>query len=356
MDDERFRAPYPLGPLNRLSTIMSPLMRTSVSDLSDSVKESWHRFLDIYEPLRPELYRYCRCLTRSPWDAEDLVQDALARAFVTLGCLFKEMPPNPKAWLFRVASNLWIDRTRRMREAAEDSVEMSAPPEPDVDPHAAGTLISRLSPQERAAVVLKDVFDFTLEEIAEALSTTVGAIKAALHRGRSKLRAPEPVDLPKACAPTPAVLSAFCDAFNARDLDRLTALLLDSGTVEMVGLVTEYGPDAARDPDTGSFHGMMFGDLSSDDPRGGVERDLRQGVLSSPPRVEARNHRAEYILLFWYAHQDGDAVRAVARIAAEGNRLTHLRNYFFAPDVIAEVCREIDVPFRVNGYRYWVRA
>ena len=56
--------------------------------LSHTVQESWHRFLDVYEPLRPELYRYCRYLTRSPWDAEDLVQDTLARAFVTLGRLF----------------------------------------------------------------------------------------------------------------------------------------------------------------------------------------------------------------------------------------------------------------------------
>lgn len=334
---------------------MSLQTHNPVSELSDTVKESWHRFLDIYEPLRPDLYRYCRYLTRSPWDAEDLAQDTLARAFVTLGCVFKEMPPNPRAWLFRVASNLWIDRTRRMREVAGDVPEMSAEPESQVDPEAAGALIVRLSPQERAAVVLKDVFDFTLEEIAQALSTSAGAIKAALHRGRSKLREPAPTDLPGPNAPTREVLNAFCDAFNTRDLDRLTALLLDTATVEIVGLVTEYGPEAARDPETGSFYGMMFGDLSSEDPRGGVEPHLRKGVLSTTPRVEARNHRAEPILLFWYAHEDGEAVRAVVRVETDGNHLAHVRNYFFTPDVIAEVCRELDVPFHINGYRYWYR-
>jgi len=40
---------------------------------------------------------------------------------------------------------------------------------------------------ERATVLLKDVFDFSLEETASALDTTVGAVKAALHRGRAKL-------------------------------------------------------------------------------------------------------------------------------------------------------------------------
>jgi len=51
-------------------------------------------------------------------------------------------------------------------------------------------LLHRLSPQERAAVVLKDAFDFRLEEIATILQTTVGTIKAALHGGREKLAAP----------------------------------------------------------------------------------------------------------------------------------------------------------------------
>lgn len=335
---------------------MSDPASRPVSELSDTVKASWHRFLDVYEPLRPELYRYCRYLARSPWDAEDLAQDTLARAFVTLGCLFKEMPPNPKAWLFRVASNLWIDRARRMREVTAEVPEAAAEPPPQVDPEAARTLLVRLSPQERAAVVLKDVFDFTLEEIAQTLSTTVGAIKAALHRGRSRLAAANVGDAPEARVPVPAALEAFCDAFNARDLDRLTALLLDNATVEIVGLVTEYGPEAARDRDTGSFYGMMFGDLSSEDERGGVERELRQGVQSSPARVEVRSYRGEPIVLFWYAHSSGDAVRAVARVEIDGARIAHVRNYFFTSDVIAEVCRELDVPYRVNGYRFWFRT
>lgn len=51
-----------------------------------------------HEPLRPELYRFCRHLTRSPWEAEDVTQDALARAFVTLACM-RDPPANPRAWL-----------------------------------------------------------------------------------------------------------------------------------------------------------------------------------------------------------------------------------------------------------------
>ena len=43
-----------------------------LKDLTGALKTGWQRFLTVYEPLRPELYRYCRYLSRSPWDAEDL--------------------------------------------------------------------------------------------------------------------------------------------------------------------------------------------------------------------------------------------------------------------------------------------
>jgi RNA polymerase sigma-70 factor, ECF subfamily len=317
-----------------------------VSEVRGAVQESWHRFLDVYEPLRPDLFRYCRYLTRTPWDAEDLAQDALARAFVTLGCM-NDAPPNPRAWLFRVASNLWIDRARRMREDAGELPEEGTSHEPRAAREAAGTLIATLSPQERVAVVLKDVFDLTLDEVAEALSTTVGAIKAALHRGRGKLVEPEPAE---ARLPAPAALDAFCEAFNARDLDRLTALLLDTAAIEVVGVHTEYGPESAR---KGVFQGMLYGSRRLAEGKTGIDPRFKQGALPSSPRAEVRAHRGESLVLLWYAHADGEAVRGLVRVETDGDRLSRVQNYFYTPDFIADVCRELDLPFRINGYRYW---
>src|SRR6185295_70985 len=136
-----------------------------MDDLAALARDACRRFSQSFEPLRPELYRYCRHLTRSPWDAEDLAQDVLTRAFVTLGKL-GSAPPNPRAWLFRVASNTWIDQQRRPRAVPE--VEPAGAVDPRTTREAAGTLIARLAPQERAAVVLKDVFDLPIEDIAEA--------------------------------------------------------------------------------------------------------------------------------------------------------------------------------------------
>lgn len=317
---------------------------------SDEAKAAWQRFLDHCETLRPELYRYCRHLTRSAWDAEDLTQDTLARAFVTLATTFHPIE-NPRAWLFRIASNVWLDGVRRLRVEQKHLTAASAPVtvDPRLPREAAATLIGALSPQERVAVLLKDVFAFTLEEVANLLSTSEGAVKAALHRGRVKL-AEEPAAF---ChTPVPQALNAFCEAFTTRDLDALTSLLQESSIVEIVGVVTEYGQDQPKDPHTGSLVGMLS-PLTSDE-RGGVADEHLIGYEGGLPRGEVRAYRDDWALLLWYPHTDGEAVRTVIHVECDGAHVTRVRNYFFTPDVIAEVCRELNVPFRCNGYRYWI--
>jgi RNA polymerase sigma-70 factor (ECF subfamily) len=320
------------------------------NELPQSVQTSWYSFLVSFEPLRPELYRYCRHLTRNPWDAEDLAQDTLTRAFVTLAQM-GESPANPRAWLFRVASNSWIDRMRRLKHEqplVEGRADSGVAADPRPAREAAGTLLAQLSPQERAAIVLKDVFELSLEETAETLATSVGAVKTALHRARGKLVEP-PHDA--SSAPAPALLDAFCAAFNAGDLDRLAALLLDGASVEVVGATTQYGPEAARRT---VLPGLLFGSerMAQADTRGGMEPRFMQGVLPSRPRSELINYRGEWIVLHWYAHLDGEAVRAITRLELDGDRVARLRNYFFNPEFISEVCADLALPVRVNGYRY----
>ena len=317
---------------------------------ADEARVAWQRFVVAFEPLRPELYRYCRYLTRNAWDAEDLVQDALARGLVTLGCLFQEVE-NPRAWLFRVASNLWIDRQRKIREALTGEVAAAAVQSERLSlegREAGATLVGRLSPQERAAFLLKDVFDFTIEETAAILTTTPGAIKAALHRGRGKLADAETAPPPSVPA---AVVDAFCDAFNARDLDRLVALLLDTATAEVVGIATEYGPAKMRQSDTGSLYHGHFSPISH-----AVDVEFRRGDRGGVAHAERRPYRDEPILVSWYDHDDGRVVRDVVRIATDGERVASIKFYFFSPDVVGEICGELGLPWRSNGYRYWPSA
>src|SRR5262245_58933227 len=143
------------------------------SELTADVRGAWHRFIERTEPLRPDLHRYCRTLTASTWDAEDLVQDTLLRAFAKLGEIQQEIA-SPRAYLLRIASNLWVDRMRRRESPAVEANPTEEEPSRGLEIRdAARELMHRLSPQERAAFVLKELFDLRAEETAEILGTTV---------------------------------------------------------------------------------------------------------------------------------------------------------------------------------------
>ena len=130
---------------------------------------------------------------------------------------------------------------------------------------------------------------------------------------------------------------------------------VDTAEIEVVRVHTEYGPEAAR---RGVFQGMLFGTRRLADPArlAGLDPAFFRNVLPQVPRVELRLHRGEWLLVHWYAHSDGDAVRAITRVEADGDRLTRVRNYFYTPDVLGEICAELQLPFRSNGYRYWKEA
>src|SRR5579871_1184547 len=200
-------------------------------DVHDTAKAAWGRYLVMVEPLRPALARYCRRLTGDIWDAEDLAHDTLLRGFALLGSVFHPVA-DPQAYLLRIATNRWIDLERR--RALESAIagdpalipaERAAPDQEAAAQvrDAGAALLRQLAPQERAAVLLKDIFDLSLAETAAVLGTTSGAVKAALSRGRGRLR-----DVGRANErPTPsvAVVDQFVERFNARDRDGLLALM-----------------------------------------------------------------------------------------------------------------------------------
>lgn len=313
-----------------------------MSDLAALARDACRRFSQSFEPLRPELYRYCRHLTRSPWDAEDLAQDTLARALVTLGTMIRPEIETPRAWLFRVATNLYIDRARRAREELVDAPEaLDEAPDAREKREAAGTLIAKLSPQERAAVVLKDAFDLELEEIAVVLTTSVGAVKAALHRGRGKLAEPGPTD---ARVPPPAALDAFCRAFDAGDLPALTALLLDTVTVEMPGAAIDLSLAVTSDPGSGILYHTVMSPISA-----GTPARYLDGYDGKRARTELTLHRGEHVILLWYGHTSGEAVRCVIRSELAGPHIARLRIYYFSPELLVEVAGELGLPVRTNG-------
>src|SRR5437868_2967858 len=178
-------------------------------------------FLETINQLRPQLHRYCSRMTGSITDGEDVVQDALFRAYRSLETFDDTRPLTP--WLFRIAHNQCIDflRSRGVRVEAEtmaaepDFIAAREPIGPAVGP-AIEHLVVQLPPKERACVLLKDVFEYSLEEITELVESTVGGVKAALNRGRSKLESLEGRSAtPRAAAPEhKKILQLYVDRFN----------------------------------------------------------------------------------------------------------------------------------------------
>ena len=189
-------------------------------------------FLETIAHLRPRLHRYCSRMTGSIVDGEDVVQDALFRAYRSLDDYDEKRSLTP--WLFRIAHNQCIDflRLRAVRGEAEaaaaapDSVEASDPPVLSV-PSAIERLVLNLAPKERACVLLKDVFEYSLEETAEIVDSTVGGVKAALNRGRSKLASSEEQSAPlrQSTIESRSLLQLYVERFNRRDWDGLRELI-----------------------------------------------------------------------------------------------------------------------------------
>jgi RNA polymerase sigma-70 factor (ECF subfamily) len=98
---------------------------------------------------------------------------------------------------------------------------------------AAITTFLQLAPAQRGCVILKDVLDYPLEEIAGELELSVPAVKAALHRGRERLR-----ELAEAPAPAPRPLSPalvrYASLFNAHDWEGVRAMLADDVRLDLV--------------------------------------------------------------------------------------------------------------------------
>lgn len=212
------------------------------------------------EPLRRDLLLHCYRFTGSMTDAEDLVQETLARAW--RGRATYRGDAGLRTWLRRIATRTCLDELRRHPSrrtlpsavgGGETSELLWLEPMPDHlladadnDPAAAyearesvtlafQVALQRLPPRQRAVLILRDVLALHAAEVAEQLGVSVSAVNSLLHRARRTMvaRYERPAKPAAGDRQQTELLRRYVRAWESGDVDALLAILRADATLEM---------------------------------------------------------------------------------------------------------------------------
>ena len=202
------------------------------------------------ERCRKRLWAHCYRMTGRRAEADDLSQEAIARAIERADDL---QSADAEGWLFRIATTVCLDHLRRDRRTRSitdlvDPIAFDDVPAAAAGPEATALLrddvrlavivaLQHLAPKQRAVLLLHDVCGLPLAEIAHTVRTNENATKATLHRARAALaraRGRADVDVP-----VDPDVERLAQALESRSVEALGALLADDvwGVVDGGGVV-----------------------------------------------------------------------------------------------------------------------
>jgi RNA polymerase sigma-70 factor, ECF subfamily len=209
------------------------------------------------EQHRGELTAYCYRMLGSPFDAEDAVQETFVRAWRSLEGF--EGRAALRSWLYRIATNVCLDmlkagqrRARPMdlgpsQEPLEQNLNVPTEVtwiEPTPDPAdvavehdtirlAFVAALQHLPPRQRAVLILCEVLRWQASEVAELLETSVASVNSALQRARATIADVDTHAPPKADEVDSELLARYVAAFEAYDIEALTALIHEDAIQSM---------------------------------------------------------------------------------------------------------------------------
>jgi RNA polymerase sigma-70 factor, ECF subfamily len=236
-----------------------------------------------FDPLRPKLIRIAYRMLGSVSDAEDMVQEAFLRWLDADRDAVRE----PEAYLRRVVTRLCLDHLKSARHRRETYIGPWLPEpvveaaEDEIDDVTLPLMMAleRLSPLERAAFLLHDVFGVSFEEIAETIGREPATCRQLASRARTHVRAERPrFDMPKERGLELA--AAFFAATRSGDMQELQSLLAADVTVYSDGGGKK---PAAMRPIVGldrvmQFHASLAGLFAKK-----MSRILRYGFINGLP-------------------------------------------------------------------------
>jgi RNA polymerase sigma-70 factor, ECF subfamily len=187
--------------------------KTPPAGVSFTVDDKRTRFEALVLPHLDAAYRLARWLSRSPGDADDIVQEAFMRAWRAFDSL---RAPDARAWLLTIVRNCHLsalaDRRRRAHEPlteeheTQPAIAAAAPPDPERstierdEQRALSRLIAALPEEQREVLVLREMEDMSYREIATVAQVPIGTVMSRLARARAALKAlwPEAEGEPRA--------------------------------------------------------------------------------------------------------------------------------------------------------------
>jgi RNA polymerase sigma-70 factor (ECF subfamily) len=277
---------------------------------------------NVFETDRRLLFSIAYRMLGSATDAEDILQDAWLRYHAEDRSAIR----SPRAFATTIVTRLCLDRLKSARVSREEYVGPWLP-EPVLTSEVEGpetmleraesvtlaflVLLEKLSPEERAVFLLKDIFGYDHAEIGEMLGTTPENSRQLLHRAKSRLADAHP-RLSGTAESRRAVAERFARAFSSGDAPALQALL-----AEDVGMWSDGGGKAAaaRRPLLGRDHILNFlTGLYRAAQNSGVTREISLGIeeVNSEPALVLRvGRRLESIFVLSVAADEITGIRVV---------------------------------------------
>jgi len=219
-----------------------------------------------FERHRLELRAYCYRMLASPFEADDAVQETFIRAWRSIESF--EGRSSLRSWLYRIATNICLDMLRSSQRRARP-VDLGPAREPVLanlnelpevtwlepvperlvvaeggDPAETAVVrdsvrlafvaaLQHLPPRQRAVLILCEVLQWQASEVAELLETTVASVNSALQRARATLQAGKPASDATLSAAERELLDRYVKAFEAYDINALTALIHEDAKQSM---------------------------------------------------------------------------------------------------------------------------
>lgn len=289
-------------------------------------REFQKEFETVIADLGEGLWNYCRYLTGSPWDGEDLYQETMLKA---MGGLYQRWHvTNLKSYLYRIATNTWIDHCRKEKRNLGTLSEEDMPSTDFADnldlEEALEQLFYLFTPRQTAVFLLKEIFEFTADEVASIVKTTPGAVYATTRRMKNKLKeVPEGMRLKT--EPTESenlVIQAYLKALTNGDVEGILKLFSDQPHYEA---------------------SLGFLETTKDEIRNG---SLQFGLPGH--RVEQYMLWGRPIIVVLAESKNGPLIHDIQYQEIENGKIVMSRSYFFRKEFIFAASKELGFAPQLN--------